>query len=74
MGPDGCTTLENYLGICFTGNGDPLMPGKSHEVALLLVYHPEVNYEPLATGATFTIREGDRIVGFGVVTEGYVAT
>jgi translation elongation factor EF-Tu-like GTPase len=65
---DGRTILEDYLGVCFTGNGEAFTPGESCEVTLRLAYHPEVNYDQLKLGSTFTIREGGKIVGFGVVT------
>ena len=65
---DGRTLVEDYLGVGFLGTGMCLDPGRSHEVQLLLLYHPEVNYEALQLGATFTIREGGHIVGFGEVT------
>jgi len=34
-----------------------------------LVYFPEVSYSHVEEGATFTIREGSRVVGHGVVLE-----
>jgi translation elongation factor EF-Tu-like GTPase len=64
---DGRTLLENYLGVCFTGNGEAFVPGESSDVVLQLSYHPEVDYDQLFSGSTFTIREGGQIVGFGVV-------
>ena len=68
LAKDGRTLLENYLGVCFTGNGEAFLPGESSEVTLQLSYHPEVSYDQLSEGATFTIREGGKIVGFGIVT------
>ena len=64
---DGRTLLENHLGVCFTGNGEAFIPGQSCDVTLQLAYHPEVNYDQLMPGSTFTIREGGKIVGFGSV-------
>ncbi len=31
------------------------------------MYYPRVDYSALQTGVTFTVREGGRIVGHGVV-------
>ena len=64
---DGHTLTEEYLGVCFTGDGRQLLPGQSYDVKLKLIYHPQVNYAALTRSAKFTIREGGRIVGFGQV-------
>jgi hypothetical protein len=64
---DGRTLLEDYLGVCFAGDGEELLPGQRYEIDLLLVYAPQVNYDALRPGASFTIREGGRVVGFGSV-------
>jgi translation elongation factor EF-Tu-like GTPase len=66
---DGRTLIENYLGVRFTGGGDTMEPGQSYEVQLELLY-PDVDYRSLVSGATFTIREGGRIVGFGEIKKG----
>lgn len=34
-----------------------------------LMYHPQVDCNSLVVGATFTVREGGRIVGHGVVVQ-----
>lgn len=62
--------IENYLGVEFTGRGEVLTAGEVHRVRLALMYHPEVDYCELRTGATFTIREGGRVVGYGVIRAG----
>jgi len=64
---DGRTLLETYLGVSFTGNGEAFISGDSCEVTLQLDYHPEVNYDHVVPGASFTLREGGKIVGFGSV-------
>ena len=66
---DGRTAAETYLGVCFDGDGKEMLPGKQYEVSLVLMYFGTVEYEELVSGATFTIREGHRIVGFGEVLE-----
>ena len=60
-----CT--ENYLGVMFVGGPEAIAPGESSEVSLALMYFPEEPYDEVTQGATFTIREGPLIVGFGVV-------
>jgi translation elongation factor EF-Tu-like GTPase len=65
--------IEEYLGVSFTGQGEQLAFNTSHKVSLRLMYFPEVDYAKLVTGATFTVREGGAIVGYGHVISG-VAT
>lgn len=65
-GPDGRSN-ENYLGICFNGDGSFLSTGKTHEVYFSLVYFPRVDYSAIVKGATFTLREGGTIVAFGEI-------
>ena len=65
---DGRTLLEDYLGVGFTGSGEAFNPGESRDVILQLIYYPDVNYDRLESASTFTIREGERIIGFGRVT------
>ena len=61
------TSTESYLGVRFTGDGQQLTPGLEHEVQLQLLYVGRVDYSALVPAATFTIREGGRVVGFGSV-------
>lgn len=67
---DGRTVIEKYLGIGFTGNGEIFVHSRKYEVALELIYFPEVDYRKLLAGAEFTIREGEMVVGYGVVRRG----
>ncbi len=60
---------ENYLAVSFSGDGGRLLPDRSYNVRLLLVFYPHSAYGALASGATFTIREGPKIVGYGRVTK-----
>ncbi|WP_165700994.1 hypothetical protein [Crateriforma conspicua] len=61
-------STEHYMGVQFepalsvtdTATGSGRYP-------LCLMYYPRVDYTTLKTGATFTVREGGRIVGHGVV-------
>ena len=61
---------EDYLGVVFLAGPEPFVSGQPFSVKLGLAYYPEVNYSELQEGATFTIREGGRIVGFGKVLGG----
>jgi hypothetical protein len=58
---------EEYLGVVFLAGPERLEFSKPTRVQLGLLYYPNVRYDSLVPGATFTIREGARIVGFGRV-------
>jgi len=64
---NGHTLLESYVGVAFVGGPEKLSPGETAEVDLALMYYPHPMYEGVKTGATFTVREGPTIVGFGTV-------
>ena len=59
--------VEGYLGVAFVAGPEPLVAGQSGRFTIELMYHPSVSYESLGAGATFTIREGAKIVGYGTV-------
>ncbi|MEQ8836540.1 MAG: hypothetical protein RID07_07020, partial [Lacipirellulaceae bacterium] len=59
--------VEDYLGVQFIDDPNDYELGQTAEVKLLLFYHPRVDYSKLVPDATFTIREGGKIVGFGAV-------
>jgi hypothetical protein len=58
---------EEYLGVVFMPDAAPVVPGVARAARLGLMYHPQVNYERVVPGATFTLREGGRVVAFGKV-------
>jgi hypothetical protein len=64
---DGNRFTENYLGVMFVGGPDTLEPGDSADVRLALMYFPEYPYEEVQPEATFTVREGSLVVGYGVI-------
>jgi hypothetical protein len=64
---DGNRFTENYLGVMFVGGPDTLKPGDTADVRLALMYFPEYPYEEVQPGATFTVREGSLVVGYGVI-------
>jgi hypothetical protein len=55
------------LGVQFQQTDEKLEFNKPFTAELILVYYPHPIYEALVPGATFTIREGAQIVGFGKV-------
>ncbi len=58
---------ETYLGVMFVGRPDEMNPGETAEVSLALRSFPDYPYAEAQPGATFSIREGSRVVGFGEV-------
>jgi hypothetical protein len=68
------TIDENYLGVWIVDSPDELLPEKLVEVEFKLMYWPEERYPGIAPGATFTLREGPNIVGFGTILSGFQST
>lgn len=62
---------EDYLGVAFWDGDSPLVPDRSLRITMALMYFPHVNYAAVVQGATFTIRVGPRIIGFGRVLQRY---
>ncbi len=60
---------DDYLGVRFVAGPIEVRPNQQVSCSLKLMYFPHVNYDSLQVGATFTIREGGKVVGFGVVTK-----
>ena len=58
---------ETYLGVAFVSGPEKVEPGESFLAELRLMYWPHPMYESLVPGATFTIREGAQVVGYGQV-------
>jgi hypothetical protein len=61
---------EPYLGVAFVGGPEVIEAGSPLPVSLALMYFPQVDYGALSTGATFTVREGPKVVGYGMVIRG----
>jgi len=61
------TLVETYVGVAFVGGPEKLNPGETANVELALMYYPHLVYNGIKTGATFTVREGATIVGYGEV-------
>ena len=66
---EGRTLLEKYQGVVFLDENLAIQPAQTVEVTLALMYcqDPDVVYEEVQPGATFTLREGSSIVGFGTI-------
>lgn len=60
---------ESYLGVQFAGGGEFLAPGTEHEIRMELSFSDQVDYSALTPGATFTVRDGPHVIGFGKVLE-----
>ena len=58
---------ETYLGVSFDNVPTQVVPGQPFLADLVLMYWPDIKYEGLVPGATFTIREGPNTVGHGRV-------
>jgi hypothetical protein len=64
---DNNVAQETYLGMTFVGGPSNVVAGQSFLAELALTYWPNISYDSLVAGATFTIREGPHIVGYGSV-------
>ncbi len=66
---------EDYLGVSVIGvsESEAVLPGTTRRVSFELMY-PGVDYGSLCVGASFEIREGQRMVGEGIVAETVEAT
>ena len=58
---------ETYLGVALVAGPSNVVAGQSFIAELALMYWPNVSYDSLVSGATFTVREGPHIIGFGTV-------
>jgi translation elongation factor EF-Tu-like GTPase len=57
---------DHYLGVRLISEKE-IIPGMPIDLDMELMY-PGIDYSALVPGATFTIREGPKIIGFGIVT------
>ena len=67
---DGNKLVEEYIGVTFHFGPNEFETGKKLSVELLLLFYPHPVYDKLKSGATFTVREGPKIVAFGSVLRG----
>ena len=59
---------ESYLGVWVKDAPDEWRPGQTAEITPALMYWPDEQYLDVVPQATFTLREGPKIVGFGYVS------
>jgi translation elongation factor EF-Tu-like GTPase len=65
--PNRKSPAGKLLGVAFRRAPLMLAPGDTAKVLMDLMYHPQVDYRELVPGASFTLREGPKIVGHGTV-------
>jgi len=58
---------ESYQGVAFVEGPVGFRLGDTARFVLELMYYPEHRYEDVRPGATFTVREGGKIVAHGIV-------
>ncbi len=58
---------EHYMGVEFVAGPDNADFDVSLRCALRFMYYPRVDYSTATAGATFTVREGGRIVAHGTL-------
>lgn len=63
----GNVSQETCLGVAFLAGPENAKPGESFPAELALIFWPHPAYDSLTPGATFTIREGAQVVGYGRV-------
>jgi hypothetical protein len=64
--PSGSEVARRYLDVEFYGGEQYIGPGQTTEVKLVMLCRG-VNYSAIVRGATFTVREGPAVVGYGCV-------
>jgi hypothetical protein len=63
---DGNRLTEDYLGVAFSDGPQHIEPGQPARTTMALIY-PRVDYSAAVPGATFTLREAGRIIGYGKI-------
>jgi hypothetical protein len=63
----GRTLVEEYLGVEVLQAQDVIKPGEQARVSMRLAYWPAPGYSGVVPGATFTVREGAKIVAYGTI-------
>jgi hypothetical protein len=60
---------DRYQSVVFLDEYVTIAPGDTKEVILGLWAYPDNQYENVIPGATFTLREGPHIAGYGTITD-----
>jgi hypothetical protein len=63
----GRTLVEEYLGVEFCPHPALVQPGDTARISMRLAFWPAPHYSKAVPGATFTIREGPKILGYGTI-------
>jgi hypothetical protein len=71
LGRDG-VVAERYLGAAFDDGPANAPVGELVRTRMMLVYWPDLGYEEVVPGASFTLREGRRIVGHGCIVRKWI--
>ena len=61
------TIRDQYQGVAFLRGPSGFRLGDTARFTLALIYYPQHRYDDVQPGATFTVREGSKIVAHGVV-------
>ena len=69
---DGNRLTELYLGVAFSDGPHQVIYGQPMKTRMLLAYWPKVDYEKVVPDATFTLREGGRIAGYGKIIKRWI--
>jgi hypothetical protein len=65
---NGNVIVEDYLGVRFLSAPAEMLAEQPLDCEMELTYFPRVDYSAVREGATFTVREGGKVIGFGVVS------
>jgi len=65
----GTMIVENYLAVRLLSGPTEYEAGQAGIFHLELMHAPHVWYDVLQAGATFTVREGSRVIGYGTLIE-----
>lgn len=60
---------EELLDVRVVNCPDSVHPGDEKLLELELMYHPRLDYRALESGARFSLVEGPKVIGIGVVLE-----
>jgi hypothetical protein len=63
---------ETMCGVAFAAGPSHIKANVAYPVTIMLMYWPHAIYDSVVPGATFTLREGPNIVGFGKITRRWI--
>jgi len=65
-------SAEAMCGVAFAAGPSQIEPNVAYPATMMLMYWPHPIYDSVVPGATFTLREGAAIVGFGEISRRWV--